>query len=187
MGCTMIKITKKTWSLALWPIIKIKLNESFLLLPWCFWMRTYHVTFMVHTGKSTQCVGPQLDHVSFHPWVSPFAPLAFHHACSKVYSFLLRSAFPSCSCVVKPVQCMTSISEVLKNISLCGTCCQRLSTKGLVGKGTLINRIGRLLCWLGMPVSLSATERERRPTQMGLTITSELNLAATQVALNQII
>lgn len=62
-----------------------------------------------------------------------------------------------------------------------------LVPEGLIGKGTLVNGIGRLLCCLGTPVSLSAAERESRPTRMGLIITSEIDLAAAQVALNQII
>ena len=38
-----------------------------------------------------------------------------------------------------------------------------------------------------MPVPLLATEKEMRPTQMGLIIISEINRVATQGASNQII
>lgn len=60
-----------------------------------------------------------------------------------------------------------------------------LVLEGLIGNGTLINC--RVFCYLEMPVPLPETEREIRPTQMGLIIISEINLVATQVASNQII
>lgn len=147
------------------------------------------VTFMVHMGKSAQCVEPHQPTIwiSFtHLQVSLFASLAFHQVYSRVYFFLLRLAFSFCGFIVKSVQCKANISK--GRISPCvAYAVSFLALEGLIGNDTFVNWICRFLCYLEILVSLPSTEREIRPTQIGLIIISEINVVATQVTSNQII
>lgn len=116
-----------------------------------------------------------------------FDSLSFHYVYPRFYSFLLRSAFSSCGYMVKSLEYRTNISTGLK-ISACVLYAVGfLALEGLIGNAILINWMCRLFCYLEMPVPLLATEKEMRPTQMGLIIILEINRVATQVASNQII
>lgn len=138
--------------------------------------------------RSSLCVLGQGSSTTIWVYFTPslsksFASLSFHHTHSRVYSFLLKSVFPPCGHVVKSLE--HSIYKGLKKISLCMVyAVSFLVLEGLIGDGTLINcrffAIWRCLFHY-------QKQKERRPTQMGLIIISEIHLVATQVASNQII
>lgn len=141
-----------------------------------------------HREEFPMCGASTTTWICLTPSLSKsFDSLSFHYVNPRFYSFLLRSAFSSCGYIVKSLEYRTNISTGLK-ISACVLYAVGfLALEGLIDNAILINWMCRLFCYLEMPVPLLATEKEMRPTQMGLIIILEINRVATQVASNQII